>query len=99
MALSLSILAVTVVRSLYKFDNFSNYFDKKENLIHVFAGEIYGLTSERKAIVQEGEAVTWGWEWFDVRRERVEGILEGSTTSLVVDGVQMLPGDGENVLV
>jgi len=75
------------------FESFSN-FDREGNLIHIFSEEIFGFTGERKATVLEGQAITWGWEWFDAEKERIEDILEGSTTSLEVDGTQML-GDGK----
>ena len=74
------------------FGGFIN-FDSEGNLIHIFSEEIFGLSGEREVTIPEGQAITWGWEWFDAERERIEDILEGSTTSLEVDGTQML-GDG-----
>jgi len=71
------------------FEGFSN-FDREGNLIHIFSEEIFGLRDERKATVFEGQAITWGWEWYDAEKEKIEDILEGSTTSLELDGTQML---------
>jgi len=65
-------------------------FDSEGNLIHIFSEEIFGLSGERNATIREGQAITWGWEWFDAERERIEDILEGSTTSLELNGIQML---------
>jgi len=65
-------------------------FDIEENLIHIFSEEIFGLTGEGKVTIHEGQAITWGWEWFDAKRERIEDILGGSTTSLELDGTHML---------
>ncbi|MBO3803149.1 MAG: hypothetical protein JTT11_04650 [Candidatus Brockarchaeota archaeon] len=70
-------------------------FDRKGNLIHVFSEDVFGTRGERDAVVLEGEAVTWGWEWFDASKERVEDILDGSTVSLEVDGVQIVPEGGK----
>ncbi|MGQ9514150.1 MAG: hypothetical protein ACUVTL_03765 [Thermoproteota archaeon] len=86
------ILVSTTTSNKDEFETFKE-FDTKENLIHIFAGEIFGLDSEREAVVEEGESITWGWEWFDVKKENIEDILEGSTTSLKVDGIEVLSGD------
>ena len=94
MALSLSILNVTRRKAPDAFDGFC-HFDREDNLIHIFCEDILGAAGERHAVVQEAQAVTWGWEWFDVKKERVEGLLEGSTTSLEVDGARVLLGDGK----
>ncbi len=98
MTAPLLILVAPYLLSLTKtqgraFDEFE-FFDRKENLIHIFSEEIFGMQEERNAIIQEGEAITWGWEWFDENKGKVEDILDGSEISLEVDGRQILPEDG-----
>jgi len=85
------VLALVLIkrRAPDAFEGFTS-FDREGNLIHIFSGEIYGLAGECDATVLEGQAITWGWEWFDAKKERIEDILEGSRTSLEVDGNQML---------